>query len=129
MFKREPSWLAEGLLYDGAACGFEINLKQCQTLAVVAVTAAGNVLPHLRRTTDFLGGGLSLLGFNSSGLGRCLPVAAGWMQSGSLPGTQQLLFCHCLAVLLARVQQSSLCVEQCLTDPFDTLLVLLRNLQ
>lgn len=70
-----------------------------------------------------------MLGFNSSGLGRCLPVAAGWMQSGSCLGLSSCCFCHCLAVLLARVQQSSLCVEQCLTDPFDTLLVLLRNLQ
>lgn len=76
---------------------------------MVAVTAAGNVLPYLRRITDLLGGGLSLLGFNSSGLGRYLPLAAGWMQSGSCLGlTQQLLFCHCLAVLLARAQQSSL---------------------
>lgn len=45
-----------------------------------SITAAGNVLPYLRRITDLLRGGLLLLGFNS-GLGRSLPAAEGWVQS------------------------------------------------
>lgn len=53
-----------------------------------------------------------------------------------LPGTQQLLFCHCLAVLLARVQQSSLFgavfdwpfwyLTECPTEPGINMAILSR---
>lgn len=42
-----------------------------------------------------------------------------------LPGIKQLLLFHRLALLLARVKQSSLFGAVCFTDPFAALLIVL----
>lgn len=91
---------------------------------MVAVRAAGNVLPYLR-TSQTCSGVAVAAGVQQLGPGE-VPACCSRVDAARF--LQLLLLCPCLAVLLVRLQQSCT-LEQCLTDPFDISLNVLQNLE